>query len=188
MATNDTLQLPKNVKRIVFFARLAAQIGMMLIAAMIVFSLYCLFFDPSVIDTYIKEAFLSPDAPIKLSFWERVLGLGLVIVIDILGFVAFCYAYKLLTDYQNGDIFTLASSAKIRLIGWLIVALSAVDKIVVLVGVLIFGYLQTPKGVTIRFEVEEQDIYAIIFGLLVVVIGHVMYQAVLISDENKAII
>lgn len=68
---------------------------------------------------------------------------------------------------------------------------SAVAPISTVVEMLAVGYLAriaNPAKVVVDVSLDDGDIYAIVFGLLILVVGHVMYEAVKLFDENKSFV
>ncbi len=185
--------------RLVKYAKIAATLALAISIGFLVVAVPYLFVfqvslvdsfivDSFIVDNFIKEYVLPEAASFDFSLVTRLLGVFLLSCSDFLGIVGFYYARKLLVGYGKGEVFTMRAAKTISRIGWIVVSIAIVSPLTNLLGVSIFGMLATPSSLIISVKLENTDVYAIVFGLLIVVIGHVMYEAVRISDENREIV
>ncbi len=166
-------------------AEIAALIGMLIIAAVFVFVVYFLIGDGGQADVYISRQFLGEGVKASFTISQRLVGAGIMLLPDFLGLFALYTARKLFAGYQCGEVFTALAATRLKMIGWALVLLAPVSQIADMIGIYYINSIAHPKQVRISISLEDTNIYAIVFGLLIVVVGYVMYEAVRISDENK---
>ena len=190
MATVITHQsLPEKVVRLARYAEITTNIALVISVGFLLLMVpYFFLFDTGTLDSEIRGRFFAKNSSLQIDVLKRLFGLVLLFGSSVLGVVGIFYARSLFRGYQRGEVFTLLAAKTIRRIGWIVIGLSVVSQLTNLLGIVVFGFLASPPAFIISFSVEEEDIYAIVFGLLIVIMGHVMYEAVRLSDENREII
>lgn len=118
---------------------------------------------------------------------------------NLLALYALYWARELFRGYGRGEIFTEASAMRLGRVGWMITLLAPVG------FVANFGVLKTivvaaaPMADAVSFGaadlailvyigVGELDAFAIVIGLLIVLVGRILSEASKISDENRSFI
>lgn len=137
--------------------------------------------------------------PESYSLLARVLVLLSSNLINFLALYALYWARELFRGYGRGEIFTEASAMRLGRVGWMITLLAPVG------FVADFGVLKTivvaaaPVADAVSFGaanlailvyigVGELDAFAIVIGLLIVLVGRILSEASKISDENRSFV
>lgn len=89
---------------------------------------------------------------------------------------------------RNNGIFTIDTAQRIRRCGWLAISLFPVSTLVIGIETALMTYWSENSEPAIVFVVNEADIHSILLGLVFVALGHIMTNAVQISNENKAFV
>lgn len=184
--TGPDRPLPDSVQTLARCAEIAAFIGMMLFGVYLSYMLASSL--NGSIDAAISEEFLDSGKTGRFSPWQRGFAALLGIVPDLFGIAALASARGLFEGYRRGEIFTLAASARLRFIGWMVVLLAPVGMLTRTIGIAVFTAWTEPGRLNIDLEIGDGEVYAIVFGMLIVVVGHVMYRAIEIDTENKAFV
>lgn len=92
------------------------------------------------------------------------------------------------TGIRRDGVFTLDTARRIRRIGWLFFSLFPASTLVVTAEVAMMTYWNDRSELVMMVGLEEADIYSILLGLVLVALGHIMTNAVQISNENKAFV
>lgn len=95
---------------------------------------------------------------------------------------------RLFRGYRRGEIFSPRAARRLEHIGWIVVALSPVYKLTETLAILLITTLGTPDDKYFSISFDSGDIFAIVFGLLVVVVGRIMQHASRINEENRSFI
>ncbi len=166
-------------------AEVAALIGMLIIAAVFILTVYIVVGDGGQADAYISQEFLDEGVRASFTVSQRLAIASIMLLPDFLGLFALYTARKLFAGYQCGEVFTALAATRLKMIGWALVLLAPVSQIANTIGIYYITSIAQPKRVHINISLEDTNVYAIVFGLLIVVVGYVMYEAVRIADENK---
>lgn len=139
------------------------------------------------------------DVPESYSPLARLLVLFSTHLTNFLGLYALFGAWELFRGYGRGEIFTEVAALRFSRIGWMITLLAPVGfvgdygflKTIVVAAapgdaVLSFGPVDWALAVFIN--VGELDVFAIVIGLLIVLVGRILSEASKISDENRSFI
>ncbi len=138
-------------------------------------------------------------APERYSLWARILILLSSNLINVLALFALYWARELFKGYGRGEIFTEFSALRLGRIGWMITFLAPIGFIsdyTLLKTILVAA---APGGAVVSFgapdlaliayiSVGELDAFAIVIGLLIVLVGRILSEASKISDENRSFI
>lgn len=99
--------------------------------------------------------------------------------------VALLLSFQLLRDYAAGRIFHLKQAMRLRRIGWMMVLAAPLMVAGKSIGHLVLGLIANPNALTFSVGIEHVDLLMLAFGLLIVVVGHVMHTALAIAEENE---
>jgi hypothetical protein len=99
--------------------------------------------------------------------------------------VGFYSAAALFKAFGRGEVFTQKAAQRVGLIGWVVVAIPLASNIFAIMIAGILAAFKTAGEVSIIVDFDEGDMMAVVFGLLVVILGKVMVEAIKISDENR---
>ncbi len=170
------------------YAQIATLLGFILLTGASLYAFFACAFDEASANTLLKQEFLDPNSTAVFTLLERLLGITLLFAPTLIGIIALGSAFNLFAGYRRNEIFTKAAAARLRFIGWMVVLLSPVNQIAQTLGTAFFSPLEEPGRVRVEVSFTDTDIYAIVFGLLIVVIGHIMYEATNLSDENRSFV
>lgn len=119
--------------------------------------------------------------------------------INVLVFFALYWARELFRGYRRGEIFTDASALRLARIGWMIALLAPVGFISNYVLLKTLVVAAAPGDAALSFgapdlaliayiSFSELDAFAIVIGLLIVLVGRILSEATKISDENRSFV
>ncbi|MFK8033630.1 MAG: DUF2975 domain-containing protein [Hyphomicrobiales bacterium] len=175
-------------KTLLRWAQVATLAGLSLFVCAIGYFAFASFSDASFFDAQLVELFEDPDITGPFNNLERWTAVVLMLVENSTGILALWASFRLFTEYRRGNVFTLLAATRLRFIGWMVVLLTPLDMIVETFGTALFTHWAHPGKVNISISFEDVHVFALVFGLVIVVVGHVMYQAIAISDENRAFV
>lgn len=178
----------KKISTISHIAELVATFGLILLFGTLVYGIYLLMLNGSTLDAEITKNYLGSDNTITFTLGQRMFGVIFMSLSSIVGIIGLYQARQLFAGYQKGEIFTARAAARFQVIGWILIILVPVSKIKETLGAAYFNSILEPDSLKLSLSFLDVDIYAIVFGLLMVVVGYVMRTAVTISDENKGFI
>ena len=113
---------------------------------------------------------------------------GLWSSMDMLGVFMLFQVRSLFKSFQTNGVFTSGTAQRLRRIGWCVFFLGPVSVLSELFGTLILTLWQTGDRVYASIVVDQGDIYAIVVGLVIVAVGHIMLEAARLSEENNAFV
>ncbi|MEP4197588.1 MAG: DUF2975 domain-containing protein [Aliishimia sp.] len=108
--------------------------------------------------------------------------------VDMLGLYMLWSIRKLFIAYRDGSVFSPDSARKLRHIGWVILAMAPASMLGTFLGGMWLSAWATRSSVHGQIAIEDTDIYAIIIGLVIVSVGHVMTLAADLDAENRAFV
>ncbi|MCV3272982.1 DUF2975 domain-containing protein [Roseobacter sinensis] len=85
-------------------------------------------------------------------------------------------------------IFTETTAIRLRRIGWVLVLIIPVSMVVDGIARALLRYWADPTGITFGIGFQDGDIYAVILGLMLVALGHIMVDAAHMAEENRAFV
>ena len=135
----------------------------------------------------VKEEVIG-DVPVTLSHITRTLAYFLMITPLMLCLYLLYSAHTLFRRYRQGEIFTPQSCQNLARIGWITVLLAPIYTFNETMFSLVVTMFNQPDQRVLAVQVDETDILAISIGLLLVIVSHIMRQAVTISDENNSFV
>lgn len=183
--------LPASSRRVLFFGQALIVLGLCLFAG----SLIAVFVqiigsgpEPHFIDDAIRSEFIGDTYDGVFSKTMRFLTIPFMLLGSISGILALVLAFRLFQAYKRGEVFTPRTAWLLNHIGWLIAALAPLSMLTYTVAVAVYSWWIEPGDLTVHIKLEEGDIYALVFGLLIVIVSHVMRQAIAINEENKGFV
>jgi hypothetical protein len=108
--------------------------------------------------------------------------------VDVLGIAMLWQVRALFITYRDGAVFTAAAASRLRLIGWIVLALAPVSILGNLLGGMSVSAWITGDAVHGQIAIQDADIYAIVIGMVIVSVGHVMTRAAELDAENRAFV
>lgn len=107
---------------------------------------------------------------------------------DMAGLVMAILAFRMFRGFRGGGFLTLATARRLRLIGIAILSIAPLRILPEACAIALYGHWTPPEGSQITLSLEDTDIYALVIGLIILATGHIMAQAVEISEENKSFV
>jgi hypothetical protein len=92
---------------------------------------------------------------------------------------------QLFRGYRRGEIFTLHAAHLLTRIGWIIFAMAPMG---LLMKFLLGRLMNSAPGMSMAVGITDLDFSSIAFGLLAILIGKVLAEAVRLAQENEMFI
>lgn len=169
----------------VWFSTLAIGLAM-------VFATYFIFLsltDPQMLGRELAEELELDIGALRLTTASALLASLIWLTTDFLAVAMMVLIRQLFAGIREGSgIFTQMTAIRLRRVGWVLVLIVPVSMIVDGVAGAILRYWADPTGITFGIGFEDSDIYAIILGLMLVALGHIMVDAAHLAEENKAFV
>lgn len=118
----------------------------------------------------------------------RALAYGLGLPPVLVGLFATDRARALFAGYRRGEIFTEQAAARLVSIGWAVFALAPVTLTAQMCASLAVSAVDPVGGTHLAVDFGDGDLYAVVFGLLLVAVGRVLHQAAALAEENRAFV
>lgn len=172
------------ISRAARFGQFAASFGLLI---------YVLIFGSLIWDTWLDQGYLGRQlidgtpwvnivAP--LSFAQAWTSLPLWMLTDVVGIALLWQARSLFLGVRLQGVFVDQTAKRLSMLGWIVVALAPAN-ILTITGVsYLMSRLNPDKDVQVMFMFEETDIYAVVVGLVIVVLGRIMTEAIRLYREN----
>lgn len=179
---NDEKQPSRSrIQRLSRWAGAGALAGCILIAASVVLAA----FDAGTLDQLIRTELLGPDRTISIAPRLRAICYGL------LSWTVIFYVYGLLTarrlflGYAGGDVFSESAGRRLARIGWSVAALPIATNISITIAALLATWDAGPGQRILKFSFSGADFLALVYGVLLIVVGYVLTEAARLSEENR---
>lgn len=169
----------------VWFSTLAIGLAMVFAAYFIFLSLT----DPQMLGRELAEELELDIGALRLTTASALLASLIWLTTDFLAVAMMVLIRQLFAGIREGSgIFTQMTAIRLRRVGRVLVLIVPVSMIVDGVAGAILRYWADPTGITFGIGFEDSDIYAIILGLMLVALGHIMVDAAHLAEENKAFV
>jgi len=181
-------QLSPVISRYARFGEWAANFGLFLLVAVVFYVLYQAVtgtLDPNQgfeLDLDINE-FVATLSGAKL--WVIAL---ITSVQDILGFVLFLTVRALFIGIRTMGVFVQSTARRLRIIGWTVFAMAPASILAELISTGLTRWWADHSELTVHISISDTDVYAVVIGLLLVVVSQIMLEAIRIYDENGAFV
>ncbi len=133
------------------------------------------------------EAFLQTE-PVTITALVRTLGFGLSSLYSGVLAWALWTARKLFLRLAAGDVFQIETGTLLRRLGLALLVYAGLTPFFRMAICWIVTMQNAPGQKVLRFGVSDQDVVMALVGMLVLVIGSVLADAVRIADENRQIV
>ena len=183
-----SVKAPGKIASLALYAQVAAGAGLALFAGIFAWLFYVVIFDAPLADWFLLDQIGHDKNGLRLSAMQRTGITGLFVLHELFGIGALIAACNLFSGYRKGAIFTAVSAKRLALVGWAVVALAPVSTLAETLAEAWLARIISPAATKIDISLSENDVYAIVFGLLIVVVGHIMHEAVKLSDENQSFV
>ncbi len=177
----------RSVSHLAKWAQITSLLGIFILSTTIIFWLYLLIFQTSAFDLLMQQAVIG-DVPVTLT--QVIRGIAFVfLVFPLLLCIYLLYnSFNLFQRYKQGDVLTVKSCKTLSKIGWITVLLAPIYTFNETMFSLVVTMFNKPNQRILAVQVDETDILAILIGLLLVIVSHIMRHAVSIAEENKSFI
>ena len=122
------------------------------------------------------------------SSWQFAVGTTLWMIVDLLGVWMLWKIRKLFVAIRWGGMFSSDTAQLLRSIGWIIFALGPLSVLSLAASCSVRNFFIARTGFSISIGIEDTDVYAMVIGLVIVALGHIMLEATRLNDENKAFV
>lgn len=126
---------------------------------------------------------------LRLSTAGALLASLIWLTTDVMAAAMMLLIRQLFAGLRDGTgIFTQQTAVRLRRVGWVLVLIVPVSMIVDGTARAILLYWANPTSLAFGIGFEDGDIYAVILGLMLVALGHIMVDAARLAEENKAFV
>ncbi len=185
IAQNEPQSVNGRILLLSSVARWFAIISLVMIFLAALYLVYVMFFDFAELNNALEQPELPDGFVGGLPASVKILLLLLLFLESLPSIIGFYTANKLFSAFKEGEIFTVDTANRVSLIGWVVFVLPVVSLVISILVPLFLGIFKTAGFVSISIDFNEGDMMAMVFGLLFVILGRVMMEAVKISDENQ---
>jgi hypothetical protein len=214
---NEDFQVvPDKIRSLSRIAQIVTSIGALVLLVYIVQSIYTANFDTTKYDemwNFVRTTLVSErefkdvvlknaDFLIKPQTYAvpmRISMMLLSLMLYVWGMFALYRSWILFRGYSNGEIFSALSAKRLSSVGWAVVLISPISKLSEYYQIKALLFSKTPMdflahygmidlNILVYVGVNDLDVYAIVFGLLIVMVGRILEEAARIAEENKSFI
>ncbi len=146
-----------------------------------------LFGDPEYI-TYLLEDFEISDYMQTMTFPQTIVGGLLWGSVDFLGVIMLWQVRQLFRGFLRTGVFTEISARLLRRIGLIVLLMGPVSILSGLLGSMLISYWHLRTDVHGSLTIDDSDVYAIVIGLVITAVSHIMLEAARLNQENQAFV
>ena len=95
---------------------------------------------------------------------------------------------RMFIGVRRKGVFTIETASTLKRIGWLVIALAPVRIFAAIWTNAIAHFTTDPIHISVKLGVNNSDLQAIVIGLVVLSVGHMMMSAVEMKQENAAFV
>lgn len=106
----------------------------------------------------------------------------------IMGFILFLTARALFIGIRTMGVFVQNTARRLRIIGWTIVVMAPASILSELILTALMRWWADNSEFTVQISIADTDFYAVVTGLLLVVVSQIMLEAIRIHEENGAFV
>ncbi|MCG8558603.1 MAG: DUF2975 domain-containing protein [Hyphomicrobiales bacterium] len=180
--------VPARIRKLARIAEISALLGMTVLCGSAAYLAGLMLTSSAEIDVYLEQELLPKGVTATVTPFVRTVAYALAMVPFLVGLYALGRARQLFQGYRCGEVFTSSAAKRLSTVGWAVFALAPVSILTKSIALLTMTWLNAPKARYFGIGLEQTDIFAIVFGLLLVVVGHILHEAALIAEENKSFI
>ena len=107
---------------------------------------------------------------------------------DIVAVVMLVQTRALFAGIRRRGVFTDTTALRLRRIGWMVFTLGPASVLVNGASTVLINHWRDPTGVHGALSVSDGDLYAMVIGLVIVAVGHIMVDATRIDAENRSFV
>lgn len=177
--------MKKSIGRMSTLGKWFAYLGVTVIAIGAMALAYAMFFDTTGLKDFFDDNFVTGQAIAALPVSARMMVYVLAVAQLLPAVAGFVTAVTLFSSFGKGRVFTRELAKRVEIIGWSITTLPLVQGVLGIGVSAILAFYSTTGRLEVSLDCDEGDLMAIIFGLLFVVLGRIMHEAVILSEENR---
>lgn len=130
---------------------------------------------------------LNGPAPLLSNLQATVLT-AIWLITDVIALFMLMHIRTLFIGIRRRGIFTDQTARRLRRIGWLLFAIGPINIFASMGATMLLGYWRDPTALHGSISLEDGDFYAMVIGLVIVAVGHIMVDATRIETENRAFV
>jgi len=186
--TQQNPAISAKISRITYFGEWAATLALLMMTALVVYIIYQLITQPMEVAQELGD-----DLGMSAEFdgFSRI-QLGAILALQMttlmLGAVMLLTIRRLFIGIRTVGVFVPKMAQRLRLIGWILIAMAPVSILSSLVANALGETWATGRFSSIDISFDDTDVYAIVIGLVIVIVSHIMLEAIRIYDENGAFV
>ena len=179
---------PPRVAGIARTAEIVAAAGMVLLTAGALLMIALALFAPEEAAALIRDEIGRVASEVALDGGVVVLVMVLGHATTATGLYGLDCVRRLFRGYRRGEIFAPVAAARLRGLGWTVLALAPVSIISDMLAVLAATWGNPPGARSVAIDIADTDVYAVAIGLTLVAVGRVTEEAARIAAENEEFI
>ncbi|MEW7007613.1 DUF2975 domain-containing protein [Lentilitoribacter sp. EG35] len=185
---NRTSQAYDRIKNISVYAEVFSGVGIFITVGAMTYYLILMIVDIALFDAAIRDEYATDTMNITINYFSRISAFIFGIIPMLIGVFFFDQARRLFHQYKSKRVFTHDAAARLNRMGWALVALAPVGVLVKTFTILALTLYNGPGDKHLAFGISENEVYAIILGLLLITLAKILHEAAIISDENQAFV
>jgi len=131
------------------------------------------------------------DLPGPAPLLGRLQALGVTVlwlVTDVIGFALMWQVRRLFAGIRARGVFTDKTAQRLRRTGWLVFAIGPASVVVNAAATMLMSLWRDTGALRGSVSISDADIYAMVVGLVIVAVGHIMVDAARLEAENRAFV
>ncbi len=182
------IHVPRRIYTLAGIAEIAAILALIALELAFFYIGYLAFVGGPEFDAMLRSEVITQAMLQDLSVTTRRLTFFVNMIPMAIGMVGLFMAQLLFRGYRKGQIFTTGAAETLTCIGWSVVLLGPAYMLANTLTVLLLTMHSGPGARQLNLSMDEGDVFAIVFGLLIVVVGRILAEAAKIADENKSFV
>lgn len=179
---------PERIRKLAAIAQGAALAGFALLVLVLVYMAYLLVAGGDDLDLLLRENLGQGIATVQFTRPARIVGCILAAIPISVGLYALWCTARLFAGYRRGEIMTETGAQRLSRIGWTVLALGPISVLSATLAALLVPLVLLSGEFVISIGLEDTDVFAVVFGLLLVVVGRILSEAARISEEHRSFV
>ncbi|HGG65427.1 MAG TPA: DUF2975 domain-containing protein [Rhodobacteraceae bacterium] len=186
--TQENPSVSAKIIRITYFGEWAASLALLMMVALLAYIFYQLTTQTFEITDDIRNALELGAEFNGFSGFQTGAILAVQLTSLMLGMVMIFTIRRLFIGIRKIGVFVPQTARRLRIIGWVIIAMAPVSILSEFVVYALVQMWANSNLAAMQLSFDDTDVYAIVIGLVLVVVGHIMLEAIRIYDENGAFV
>jgi len=141
------------------------------------------FYETALIEDLAIDAYVD-----QLTLMQAIAGTTLWGAADLVAIAMLWTVRSLFQGFLNDGVFSVLSTTRLRRIGLLLLFLGPVSIISETLGGMLLTFWHTGDSVHGAISIDDGDIYAIVIGLVITAVSHIMLEAARLLEENQSFV